>query len=156
MQCLSSKSNEMCLFFFIVFFISSNKLRINFITLSIKLIEKIDYISGIVLRDFPLSDIKKVNVTVDFNLMEMIIIDKPACNLSYINGPTIYKSSVLSLINEYIDEINTGQWYYNHGFKLALFNNSGCIFKTYVIDQHVFYHIGYKTSRAGLCNLYLY
>lgn len=134
-----------------------NKLRYkDFITLSIKLIENVDYVSGIVLRDFPLSSIKIITTTVDTKEMDMIIIDQPSCNMSFTNGPSIYKASVLSQIQEYISELLAGQWFYYQGYRLALFNNSGCRFTQYVIDTHVFYHIGYSSSRFGLCNNYLY
>lgn len=128
----------------------------DFITFSINLFQKNDCISGILLRNFPYSQLAKKRIRVNTLYLDIYILEKPFNNFAYINGPSIYRTTILSLLPIYKDERSVGNWYYNRGYRLAIFNNSGLLKIGEGIDEHIFIHIGEKRTREGMCNLFMY
>lgn len=129
----------------------------SFIAESIYILDIIKLIYGILLRNIP-----DINVNYSINVVtsmgkHLLNVLKPQKNrFTFTNGASIYRSSDIKHLKYYINEYSTSQYFKHNNYKMGftykglkgLINSSN--------SQFVMKHIGKKTTRNGICNIWLY
>lgn len=108
-------------------------------------------IYGIILRKMV---IKNATISTFYLKGDNIIIKKlihPYEKRNFLNGPTIYKTSILKTLHAYRSEYETGLYFLKNHLYLA--------FSYHKYDKSLgikFEHIGKNSTKSGLCKFFLY
>lgn len=129
----------------------------SFIKESILILDIVKVVYGILLRN--IADLKvnyTLNVVTKMGKHILNVLKYQKSRYSFTNGVSIYRTSDLKLINYYINEYTTSQYFRQNNYRMGFtfkglkgsINSSN--------TQYVMKHIGIKSARKGICNIWLY
>lgn len=129
----------------------------SFIKESIKLLDKVKVVYGILLRESP-------NINVDYSLIIntsmgkhiLFVLNPPKKRYNFINGASIYRTKDLKRLNYYISEWLTSEFFRKNDYKLGFTYKGLKGDKNSTEKQYVMRHIGMNSTRNGICNIWLY
>lgn len=129
----------------------------SFITESIKILDIVEVVYGILLRN--IADIYvncSLNVVTNMGKHLLYVLKPQKNRFTYTNGASIYRTSNLKHIKEYKNEYSVSQYFKINNYKMGFTYKGikGC--NNCTNTQYVMKHIGKNSSRKGRCNIWLY